>query len=130
MNAAEKKQFDEQAEKIAELQAHIEELTKANADTAGYVNDLIALKSYTAELEKTKDSQSVLINELLESQQTLEKENATGKAIFTVDKEEYELVVPRFNFNGQIWDAASLRQDQKVQRELVKIGSTVLQKKV
>lgn len=93
----------------AELEKKIEELNAENTrlkEDNGKQAD--AIKKLTAQLNK--------------------KPEAPAKApIFEVDGKQYKCVVPSFSFNHQIYSASDLSGDKKLQLQLIKIGSGLIE---
>jgi regulator of replication initiation timing len=83
------------------------------------------IEELTTENEKLKEENTSL-HEALASK---EDQKSEVNPVFKSDKKEYELVIPKSKFNGKEVTAKTLKQDQKMVDELVKIGAGCLKLK-
>lgn len=88
--------------------------------------ELAQLKEQLAAKEAAEqtllDSNEELQQQLASSEKTLE----AVKVIVTHDKAKYEVIVPRVQLDGKVYDAKDLKTNKEVVKALVEKGSGVL----
>lgn len=133
-------------DKSVDLQNQVDSLTSENTalkaensqlkgQVSTLTNDRDTLAKANAVLEGKNDELNVQLVEAedLIEQQTAQLKSAEvgqklGPVIVTHDKEQYQVLVPRFSHAGNLVEAASLRQNPDLVRQMVESGSGLLQK--
>lgn len=115
---------------VAELQ---EQLATANEKSE-------ALEAGITELEKKVAAQDEIITELegkateqeaviVELNQKVSEQDKAVKSelpVIKIGKESFQVVIPRFRFNGEVYTASDLKKDQELAKALLEEKSGVL----
>lgn len=95
------------------------------------MDELEALKAKNRELTAEVEAKDKMIEALKEELKASKSEAAKPQTIPTVKvgKDTYEVVIPRFQFEGETYTAADVVKNEKLAATLVKEQASVLVKK-
>lgn len=88
---------------------------------------LVKLEKENKALVKSVEEKDELIAEL-NSEVSVGASKKAGKTIVTHEKVKYEVVIPKFSFEGVEYTAKDVERNEKLVAGLIKIGSGVLSK--